>query len=227
MPIPKAEKHLLQLSKEVLLLLEIADDIDNNNLSKPKLKAHAMYRVSLVYLVGIWETYIENIIEEAFNYMLSKASDPDIFSNNVLLPISNNLKKDKDPKAVWGPSGDKWKIILRKNMENLRNSFHSPSSSNIDKFARHTIGYIGLSKTWAWRGISNDSVNRKLKRMIIQRGEIVHTVHASRNIQFDHVNNYIQFICRLSTITANRIRNHVHSKTGAYPWDKTYYGSTD
>lgn len=77
-----------------------------------KNKVQILNKSAIVLLTACWEYYVEDLVREAFDFLLSNAINHSIFPSSVLAKASKELKNDKDDRRVWELAGDGWKNIL-------------------------------------------------------------------------------------------------------------------
>lgn len=194
--------------KEILNLIEIQDEYSISG-KKSKKRLDALNKASLVLLIANWEAFIEDLATNAFEFLIENANDPSAFPNKVLSLASKSLIDDPNNTRVWKLSGEGWKSVLADHREAVLNRYvgrlNTPKPAQVDILFRELIGYKNISSKWYWRGISHNSVIKKLETLVSLRGEIAHRVNASRKIRKNDIINHAMFISRISVITSNNI----------------------
>lgn len=121
---------------EISELASIHTEIAGNTRGR-KSKVQVLNKSAIVLLTASWEYYVEDLVREAFKFLLDNAEDHTAFPFSVLAKASKEIKNDKDDRRVWQLAGDGWKSIL----ENYKNTilekeidyFHVPRPENIDE----------------------------------------------------------------------------------------------
>lgn len=225
--------HVVQIRRnmdEVERLMEIHSLVAGSGPGQ-KRNVQVLNKSAIILLLACWEAYIEDLAENAFNFMLENAASPEVFPEHVLGIAAKNLKKGP-PEAIWRLADAGWKLSLKEHKDDIlqkyivKGSFNTPSRKNIDRLFSELIGLTSISKEWRWPGISNETASKKLEDLIDLRGEIAHRVEASKSVYKKDVLEYRAFIGRIGTIMHNRTLTFLRNKTGRQPWKKYKYGKT-
>jgi len=223
---PKAEKSLQARVPEILSIASALDDLSKNRVKEIRKKTATLHKVTLSFMITIWETYIEDIQKEAVEFIVKETKDPKLLSWDVLLPISERLKDHKDKRSIWKISGDSWKKEYQKLANDLVEGFNTPRPDNVDILFKKSLGLKNISSEWSWKGASNSSVKSKLNKWITRRGEFIHQLKTKDNVRWHQLLDLMSITNRCSRITANRTRTYLHGIYGKYPWDLVNYRST-
>jgi hypothetical protein len=183
----------------------------------------------IVLLTACWETFIEELASNAFDYLLNNAKKHTVIPYSVLTKASNDLKNDKDVRKIWDLADDGWKNILIKYKGQIINReldyFHVPRPNNIDDLYEKLLGINAITKRWKWKKMSNSSAIKTLNNFIDLRGEIAHKLTSSRNVLKKDVVHYAHFINCCGVILHNEVTIHLQSLIGKAPWDTYTYKS--
>ena len=145
--ISKARIGFEETRWDVYHLFDIHDElIRSSPLMKMGEKADVLVRSTYLFITACWESYIEDLCEEA-----------------LLCLLSDNIK------------GRGWVgKVLKKHRHELVQSFNTPKSSNINQLYADTIGITKLTNSWKWNGMTTSQAQSKLGTYITIRGAIAH-----------------------------------------------------
>ncbi len=225
----KRPPHFISLQNnliEINRILEIHTQIAGSGPGY-KHNVQVLNKSAVVLLLACWEAYIEDLAENCFKWMLSKANGPHVFPDHVLATAAKEVKKnDKD---VWLIANAGWKDVLKSHKEKVlnnyvvRGAFNTPNPDNIDYLFAKLLGMTSLSRTWYWRGMSVVKSKQKLNKLIELRGNIVHRVQTSKNVTKFDVSDNKEFILRLAVISNNIANRYLKEKIGQRPWRRMRY----
>jgi len=228
----KRPPHFISLQDnfdEINRLLEIHTEIAGSGPGY-KHNVQVLNKSAVVLLLACWEAYIEDLAENCFNLMLSKANVPHVFPNHVLATAAKEVRKhDID---VWLIANAGWKDVLKSHKEKvlenyvIRGAFNTPNPDKIDHLFANLLGMPPLSRTWYWSGMSVVKSKEKLNKLIELRGNIVHRVQTSKNVTKFDVSDNKEFILRLAVISNNRAIRYLKEKIGQRPWRTMRYKKT-
>lgn len=219
MKLPEAQKNRQLRVDDVIIMANIIDDMRNFDVEQPNRKKALICHNLVLHEVLLLETFIEEIVIEAQEFLLENVQDPQELGFDVLMPVSNDLVQRKDKRSIWNIAGNKWKECLRAHRKTLTDGFHTPRPDNVDALVLETIGLKSISKSWRWQGAPNTMVIKKINDVITMRGAIAHHHLSAPKINFGRLVNKVMFSRRACEITANEIRAHVFKVCGKYPWD--------
>lgn len=160
--------------------------ISNKGVLKKNEKADVLVRSTYLFINACWESYIEDLCEEAFSHLLK-----------------NTIARKK-----WARS------VLEKNRMELIQSFHTPNSKNIDSLCSAVIGLNKLSDSWQWSNMNTQQARSKLGTYINIRGAIAHRTRSSDVISRRKSEEYLDFIKFLVNKTDNCVQNYVRCIMG-------------
>ena len=217
----------LENSKQVVELLTLHAE---KNAGKKSHHAHEILTKSCVVLfIACWEAYIEDIAEKAVEFLASKTTSPKALPNELLKFVSKELKNNKNELKVWELAGEGWKDVLKSNyiamLSKHLGPFNTPRADNIDKLYQVVLGIENLSSCWFWKGMSNQHAKNMLNDAITLRGSIAHRVQASKKVTRALADRYGTHLLFLAIKTSNKVRKHIHSITGEYPWVEESWNS--
>ena len=186
-----------------------------------------LHKSGIVLLVACWEAYVEDLAKTALIYMIDNAKNHKVFPDNVLERIGSTHQGKK----AWGLAGDGWKNILKDNYEGVlaktTGKLNTPKAEQVDELFLKVIGLDNISSKWAWKGRSAKKSREELNKLITLRGSIAHRVSATKAVHNKHVQDYRNFIGRLSVKTHNAVNTHIKSRIKSTPWETYTFGETE
>ena len=69
-------------------------------------------RAAIVFITACWESYVEDVCLEAFDFLLANASYPENFPARVRTLASKALRENPDQTQIWRLAGEGWKQVL-------------------------------------------------------------------------------------------------------------------
>ncbi len=181
-----------------------------------------LIKSAIVFIVTCWDEFIKQLVEYAFNFMLTNAYDSDVFPIQVKMIASEKLSSkpmtESWKKDIWRLAGDGWKEVLKDNKEEIINKFHTPRADIIDKLLLHVIGLKNLSHEWKWDTITVANSRKCLDILMNLRGDIVHQNKPHRKVTMDDIEYFSLLVNKLAGISANIVRKYVYEQTDEYPW---------
>jgi len=174
---------------------------------------------AIVLITSFWEAYCEDIAAEALEHIVVHAATADALPKEIKKNIADKLKADKNELAVWSISDDKWRAVLKANMEELRKSrdrrLNTPKRQNIDELFESAIGLTGVSKAWVWaKRLPAKKAGEKLDKFVELRGAIAHRGKAQTSVTKAQVIAYRDFVKNAARVTGEAINDHVQRVTG-------------
>lgn len=220
--------NLIGNLKHVKILIGIHEHLTGNGRGN-RSSVNVLNKSAVVLLVACWEVFIEEIGKVAFEYMLRNSKSHNVFPDNVLFLISDELKRDQNPKSVWSLAGEGWKDLLsthkEKVLQKYLGNFNTAKTEPIDDLFKNLIGFRVVSKNWQWKGMPNETATKHLNDLVGMRGDIAHKINTNKPVLKNDLIGHINFIQRLAAITSNRVRIYLKERTGSYPWGKVSYGN--
>jgi hypothetical protein len=208
-------------SKEVLRLLEIHKEISGDGPGY-KHNVEVLNKSAIVLLVATWESYIEDLAKNSFEFLLKNSKSHEAIPKKILASSVKDLKGSQNELDVWQLAGNGWQDILQRHhasvLKKYVKSLNTPRTDNIDELFESLLGIKNISSNWHWKRMSASSAKEKLEVLIRIRGEIAHTVYASKSINKGDVKNYDSFLNNLAMITHNTCTRHLESVCGTKPW---------
>jgi hypothetical protein len=218
---PKHIKNYHANEREVLRLLEIHEQLTGTGPGR-RHEVQVLHKSAIVLLTAAWEAFVEDLAEGALRFMINNARDHTVFPQPVLERVASSHNGIK----AWNLAGQGWKQALRDHLKHVlartTGTLNTPKTAQVDELFEKTIGMVGLSATWRWKGSTPAKAASKLDDMVTLRGSIAHRVLAARDVGKAEVRQAAWFVLRIGSASSNAIRQHVRSRTGKYPWTEYF-----
>lgn len=214
-------ERFLENSKDVDRLLELHAESAGTSPGH-KHEVEVLNKSAVVLLVACWEAFIEDMVSEAFDLLLRRATTHEAIPAKVRIEASNRLRKDHDERAVWELAGAGWRAVMERHraacFKQYLGTFHTPRTEPVDNLCETLLGLKGLSKNWHWHGVSVDNAKERLEELINLRGDIAHRVSASRPVRKNDVVKNIRLVSRLVVASHEAVAQHLGRLLGGRPW---------
>lgn len=226
---PAHIQTLIDNAKEVIKLIGLHVAITGTK-SGRRHGVEILNKSALVLLVACWESFVEDIASQGFEFLLKEAATPDIFPSSVLTLSAKSLREHDDHRKIWQLAGDGWKDVLKKHRQTVLKEYagrlNTPRPKQVNDLLEKLVGIKGLSNQWKWRGMSASNASAKLDALVTIRGEIAHRVRAGKYVRKEYVEQTADFIQRLAAITSNRVAEHIQKQVGKEPWPQMSFMGT-
>lgn len=177
---------------------------------------------AIVLITSFWESYCEDIAEEALAVIVEHAPNADALPKEIKKLIAKSLKEDKNELAIWGISDDKWRDVLRRNFLALKTernkTFATPKSFNVDVLFESAIGLSKMSSNWKWERMSVAAAAEKLNDFVSKRGDIAHRGSSTTTVKKSEVVAYLKHVKKLASKSGGAVKKHVKTITGQDLW---------
>lgn len=219
---PSHLRNLIENFEEVEDLIEIHRRIAGKSPGR-KFGLNSLNKSSIILLCAGWEFYIEDLLENSFNYLLTKSTSHNQFAAKVLVQASQFLVDDNDKRRVWELAGSGWKRVIEEYKNNVLkqeiNFFHVPRTDNINELFEKILGIKSITSNFFWNQMSNEKALFLLDEFVNLRGEISHKVKTKNKVWKKDIIFYKNFLSKLAIIMHNRVTDHLDYSTGSKPWD--------
>lgn len=177
---------------------------------------------AIVLITSFWESYCEDLAEEALEIIVQYAPDADALPKEIKKLIAKDLKEDKNELAIWNISDGKWRIVLRDNFVSLKTernkTFATPKSSNVNSLFESAVGLSNMASNWRWAGMKATQAALKLNEFVSKRGDIAHRGSSTTTVKKSEVVDYLNHVTKLAAKTGDAVKKHVKGITGQDLW---------
>lgn len=208
--------------EDVERLLELHATVGGNGRGR-RYGLEVLNKSAIVLITSYWEAYCEDIAEEALECLVSNAKDADALPKEIKKIIAKKINSEQNELAMWSISDGKWRAVLRKHMEELKEArnrkLNTPKWQNIDSLFEAAIGLANVSSRWNWsKKITCDKAREKLDKFVELRGEIAHRGKAKISVSKSQVEDYYGFVKSAAARTGGTVNAHVFRICGKRLW---------
>ena len=217
----QARLRFLENKKDIDILWNIYAEVSKTG-SARKQRADVINRAAIVFISACWESYIEDVAIEAFDYLLDHASTPDVFPAKVTTLATKELRESKDERRIWELAGSGWRKILKGHRDNIHEKwlqdFNTPKSKQIRELLAKLIDLRDITSHWKWQEISADQACAKLDEYVKVRGNIAHRIKHDQAVYKNKAKEFLSHVVKLVDKTDEAIKNHLQALTTELPW---------
>ncbi len=153
-----------------------------------KHKVEVLNRAVIVFVCACWEAYVEDVLRDALNVMVSAAAPANLVADG-----------------------------LRRPLEHALGSFHRPDTRGVKNLFEGALGLVNLHKTWKWGKLTTNRAT-DLDALVKLRGRIAHRVTATTAIRKSDGTNALKLVQNLVTKTDAAVAAHLQTIVGTAPW---------
>jgi hypothetical protein len=187
-----------------------------------KRDVEVLNRVAVVMITACWESYVEDVALEGFDYLLANAPSAGKISGKVQALAAQDIVKEKDPAKLWALADTGWRDVLKAHRATVKqtwvDSLNTPKTKQVDSLFESLLGIRSLAASWNWRGMSATNAGAKLDGYITLRGQIAHRVKHSTGVYKNLSTDYLSHVERLVEKTDNAVAVHLKKQLGTAPW---------
>ncbi len=216
-----ARLRLDQNATDVLVLWHIHADATRSGKSKNS-RTDVLNRATIIFISACWESYIEDVAVEGFDFLLENAASPDSFPAKVRTLASKELREAKDERRVWALAGAGWQQVLRSHRDCViarwLQDFNTPKSSQVSELFANLLDYRDITAAWSWPGMTTEEARRALDHYMTIRGNIAHRTKHSDAVHKTWSKRFFGHVLRLADRTDEALTDHLRQLTGITPW---------
>ncbi len=215
------ERHLENFKgnlQDVVRLIEIHRALAGDRQGR-RYRLECLNKSAIVLILATWESFIEDLAQDAFECMLDNAQVHTVFPRQVQDLVWKELKSSNTSDAM-AMIGAGWKAAFASHRQKVldkhivRSSFNTPSGEKIDILFAELIGLNAVTSHWKWRGMRHSTAVNKIIALIDLRGAIAHRAEADDAVVKQKVLEYSKLIVRLAWRTRNAVRDYLASTLG-------------
>src|ERR1700761_8652700 len=163
-----------------------------------KYGVEVLNRSAIIFITACWESYIEDLASEAFDFLLINAPTSSVIQNKVKVLASKALVADSDKSKVWEIADSGWRTVLQNHRDTTLHSwlgsFNTPKTAQVNGLYEELLGLKNLSSKWYWKKMPKENSQRKLDEFIQVRGDIAHRLNTAETVQKGLGIKYLQHI---------------------------------
>lgn len=213
----KARNAFDENMEDVARLLALHEGAGGNGPGR-RYGLEVLNKSAVVLLTSYWESYCEDIAEEALELLVSKIKSPDELPESIRKLIVKELKEDKHDFAIWQLADDNWRVYLKSRLENYKSTrnrnFNTPKHAQVDELFETALGIKGISNSWLWDKTTAATAKKKLNNFVELRGAIAHRGKGEGSVTKKNVTDFKDLISTLAARTGGAVNRHIHKITG-------------
>jgi hypothetical protein len=179
-------------------------------------------RAAIIFITAIWESFVEDLATEAFDFLLANAPNSTVIPSKVKVAATRPMFDQKDSRKVWDLADDGWRSILTSHkadaLKRWLGEFNTPKTKQVNELYEELLGIVGLSKKWSWQKMSAIKAEKKLDEYLTIRGNIAHRVHHDTTVHKNWSADYLGHVVGLVQKCEEAVAAHLISVTGRQPW---------
>ena len=190
--------------------------------SGKKHRVDVLNRSAVVFIAACWESYIEDLASEAFDFLLENAKESDSIPMRVRIYASRELRTDKDERKIWNLAGDGWRIVLMNYRAKLKarwlQNFNTPKSGQVTQLFSELLDIPDITASWTWRDMEPAEAATILDEFMIIRGNIAHRTKHSEQVHKSTSKNFLNHVVNIVEHSDDHVAKHITTLTGKSPW---------
>lgn len=188
-----------------------------------KYNLEVLNKSAIVLITSYWESYCEDIANEALNHLIKYISCSDRLPLSLRKQIATEIKSEKNELSPWLLSDDKWRNHIFSKLtalqEKRNRDLNTPNTINIKKLFESTLGISDITKKWSWdKKMTIKRASEKLDKYVSLRCGIAHRGKSLKPVKKSEVTDYLNFIKKLAGKTGGSINIYLFEITGKYLW---------
>lgn len=197
-------------------LIDVERLIDLYNEVKPDTRGRKhlghLTRSCVVMLCAGWEVYIEDILQEAVEFLCKNVKDPSVLSKEVQKKLAKHMREKKDELAIMNLAGNGWKECLMELVQTKAQGLNNPKKDQINELFEQLIGLKNLSVAWG--------KNAPIDSFVARRGEIAHKGGQAGYVQIGELEGYVSLIKETVEKTDEKVRVFLNNLAKKPPWHR-------
>lgn len=179
-------------------------------------------RSAIIFVTACWESYIEDLAVEAFDFLLLNAKDSTAIPNKVKGLAVKGLREDKNLLSVWEIADSGWRdVVLRHKAEVHKawlEKFNTPKTAQVNGLYENMIGLSQLSSHWRWKKMTAANAETALDEFITIRGNIAHRIRDAEPVAKNTGTRYLNHVSQIVERCESAVSAHLAQLTGVAPW---------
>lgn len=217
----KAKAAFVENSKDIAELWSIHQEIAGQGAGR-KYGVEVLNRSAVVFITACWESYVEDLAAEAFDFLLAQSPTSKAIPTKVKALATKSIWDQKDATKVWDIADEGWRALLQTHksttLQHWLGPFNTPKTAQVNTLYTELLGLKKLSLKWYWKGMSAANAESKLDDFIQVRGDIAHRLNPGKAVQKNLGTNYHEHVKKIVDCCEKEIQSHLLSITGKAPW---------
>jgi hypothetical protein len=217
----KALDNFNENRKDLAQLWQIHEEIAGQTAGR-KYGVDVINRAAIVFITACWESFVEDIALEAFDFLVANAPNALALPPKVRNLATKPIFEQKDSTKVWDLADSGWRLIISQHrtatIERWINTLNTPKSAQDNTLFEELLGIANLKNEWHWQHMSPTQAQEKLDRYIKVRGNIAHRTEHDNTVYKNWITDYLGHVEYLVNITEAKLSAHVSKLTGKKPF---------
>jgi hypothetical protein len=179
-------------------------------------------RAAIVFVTACWESYVEDLAREAFDFLLANVPTATAVPSKVRDLATKSIFDQKDSRKVWDLAENGWRAVLQTHKEEALvrwlGKFNTPKSAQVNFMFQELLGIAQVSSHWHWQRMTVAQAETKLDEYITIRGNIAHRVAHDETVYKNWGEDYLKHVSTLVDKTEGAVHAHLAAVTGIAPW---------
>lgn len=217
----KAKASFDQNKKDVDELWRIHEEVSGAGAGR-KHGVDVINRSAIVFITACWESFVEDLATEAFEFMLANSPTAEKIPGKVKDLATKPFFEQQNTQKIWEIADSGWRKVLQTHQDTTLKewlgTFHTPKSPNIKTLYKELLGLNDISQSWHWHGMSVENAATKLDSYVTIRGNIAHRTEHDETVYKDWITDYLGHVERLVEKSEVAVHTHLQAITGKSAW---------
>lgn len=217
----KAKIAFIENSKDIAELWSIHKEISGQGAGR-KYGVEVLNRSAVVFITACWESYVEDLATEAFDFLLENCPTSGAIPPKVKALAIKPIWDQKNPIKVWDIADTGWRKLLQDHkattLQHWLGPFNTPKTGKVNELYEELLGIKKLSSKWYWKAMSAANAEQKLDDFIQVRGDIAHRLNPGKAVQKNLGTKYHEHVKKLVDCCEREVHAHLLQLTWKEPW---------
>lgn len=217
----RARTNFDENRKDVAQLWLIHQEVAGGGVGR-KYGVDVLNRAAMVFITACWESFVEDLATEAYDFMLSNVPTALQMPPKVRDMVTRPLFEQKDSRRVWDLADGGWRALLAAHktstVERWVGTLNTPKSAQVNALFEDLLGIPKISANWAWQNMTPEQAEKKLDGYVTVRGNIAHRTEHDETVYKDWGSDYLGHVESLVLKTEGAVAVHLLLETGKAPW---------
>lgn len=217
----KAKGTFDQNQKDIGQLWEIHEEIAGQGAGR-KYGVDVLNRAAIVFITACWESFVEDLATEAFDFLLAKVPNALAVPVKVRDFATRPVFEQRDSRKVWELADSGWRSVLQAHraavLDRWVGTLNTPKSSQINQLFDELLGIPKISSCWRWQSMSVAQAERKLDNYITIRGNIAHRTEHDSTVYLNWTTDYLGHVRTLVSKTETAVASQLLAVTAHQAW---------
>ena len=216
----KAKEKFDENKNDIGRLWKIHETVSGDGPGR-KFEVDVLNRAAIVFITACWESFIEDLAKESFDFLLANAPNAQIIPSKVRDLAMRPTFEQKDSRKVWELADSGWRSVLIDHRDDVIkrwvDSLNTPRTAQVDSLFESLIDCNKVSGFWYWQNMSTEKASEKLEEYMTIRGNIAHRVDHNEAVYKNWGTDFLNHVERMAEKTEQAVFNHLTKITGIAP----------